>query len=286
MVVVFSRRRATQNKRMRKTYPHSQTPTPDMVLSALWRREILKFVRDRSRVVGALVQPLAFWVLLGMGFAGSFRMPGAAEGAEAVGYAAFLLPGIVALVVLFTAIFSTISVVEERHSGFLQAALVAPVPRTRFALGTALGGATLALAQALLFFLAAPLVGIVPSLAGVAVLLVVAGLLALGFTALGIAIAWRTETTRGFHAVMMLLLMPLWFVSGAAFPAEGAAPVLRALVYANPVTYAVDALRHGLYLPGEVPLAVAPLWVSVAVTAGFAAAMLAFAVATVRRTLY
>jgi ABC-2 type transport system permease protein len=257
-----------------------------MVLTALWKREILKFVRDRSRVVGAVMQPLAFWALLGMGFAGSFQMPGASEATTTLGYAAFLLPGIVALVVLFTAIFSTISVVEERHSGFLQAALVAPVPRPSFALGTALGGTTLALAQAALFVLAAPLVGLSLTLPGVLLALLVAALLALAFTALGIGIAWRTATTRGFHAVMMLVLMPLWFVSGAAFPVEGAAPVLRALVYANPVTYAVDALRHALYLPSEAPLTVAPLLTSLGITAVFAGLMLAFAVATIRRPLF
>ena len=94
---------------------------------ALWNREIIKFVRDRSRVIGALLQPLGFWMLLGFGFSGTFRMPGGED--AGVPYLEYLFPGIVALILLFTAIFSTISVVEDRQEGFLQAALVAPAPR-------------------------------------------------------------------------------------------------------------------------------------------------------------
>ena len=251
---------------------------------ALWRREILKFVRDRSRVVGALVQPLGFWLLLGLGFQRSFQMPGVA-GSD-VGYLEFFFPGIIALMILFTAIFSTISVVEERKTGFLQAALVAPVGRSALALGTALGGTTLALIQGLLFFLLIPLLGLSFSWTGIALFLVVGLLTGLAFTSLGVAIAWRMETTRGFHAIMNLVLLPLWFLSGAFFPIEGAAPVLQAVMRVNPVTYAVDGLRYALYGPAEATLASVPLGLALAVTAGFALAMLALAVQTIRRPLF
>ena len=130
------------------------------VVRALWLREITKFLRDRSRLVGALVQPLGFWVLLGLGFYGTFQMPGTAPGASEVGYLEYLYPGIIALILLFTAIFSTISVVQERQEGFLQAALVAPVPRTTIVLGLVSGGTTLAVAEAALFLLLAPLLGV------------------------------------------------------------------------------------------------------------------------------
>lgn len=250
-------------------------------IGALTAREMLKFVRDRSRVLGAVAQPLALWLLLGLGFQGTFRPPAGMdlEG----GYVVFLFPGILALVLLFTAIFSTISVVEERTSGFLQAVMVAPASRTALVLGNALGGTLLATGQALLFLLALPLLNVTPTLGGLALLGAICILTGLGFTALGFAIAWRMDTTRGFHAVMNLVLLPLWFLSGAMFPIEGAAPILRGLVWANPVSYAVSGLRHGLY-DGTAALA-GPV-VCLAVTAGFAILMVGLAVWQVRQPFY
>ena len=252
-------------------------------IGALTGREILKFVRDRSRLLGAIAQPLALWLLLGLGFQGTFRPP--AGSAIEGGYVDFLFPGILALVLLFTAIFSTISVVEERTSGFLQAVLVAPTPRTALVLGNALGGTVLATGQALLFLFAVPLLNVTPTLGGITLLAAICVLTGLAFTALGFAIAWRMDTTRGFHAVMNLVLLPLWFLSGAMFPVEGAAPVLRALVWANPVSYAVSGLRHGLQA-GAAPAAMAGPLVCLAVTAVFAALMVGLAVWQVRQPFF
>lgn len=251
-------------------------------VAALWKREILKFVRDRSRLIGALAQPFGFWLLLGLGFQGTFRMPGA----EGVGYMEFLFPGIVALILLFTAVFTTINIVEERQSGFLQAALTAPAARATLVLGNTLGGTTLAVVQAALFVALAPLVGLTPDAAGLALILAASIFTALAFTTLGFLIAWHMDSTRGFHAVMNLFLLPLWFLSGAAFPAEGASAVLRWLIRLNPVSYAVDALRQGLYgsaLP-TAPLA-APA-TDLLVCGGFAAVLLALAVWRARRPLF
>src|SRR5439155_1729630 len=128
-----------------------------LAVATLWRREVIRFVRQRSRLLGALVQPLVFWALLGGGLSPSFRPPGAPVGAS---YLAYLYPGILALVLLFTAIFATISTVEDRHSGFLQGVLVAPVSRTAIVVGQALGGTTLAVGQGLAFLALAPLAGI------------------------------------------------------------------------------------------------------------------------------
>lgn len=240
-------------------------------------------MRDRSRVAGALLQPLGFWLLLGLGFQGAFQMPGG----RGTGYLEFLFPGIVMLVVLFTAIFSTISVVEERREGFLQAALVAPVPRIGLALGNALGGTLLAAAQALLFLLAAPLAGLPVTMGGLIFALGVCVLTGLAFTALGFAVAWQMESTRGYHAVMNFLLLPLWLLSGAPFPAEGAAPVLRWLIYLNPVSYAVSGLRQALYgFSAAAPEALAAPGVCLAATAAFAVLMLALAARQVRRPLF
>lgn len=252
-------------------------------IGALTGREMLKFVRDRSRVLGALAQPLALWLLLGLGFQNTFQPP-QAGGEES--YVAFLFPGILALVLLFTAIFSTISIVEERTSGFLQAVMVAPTPRTALVLGTALGGTLLATGQALLFLVALPLIGLSPGLLGVAMVAAICLCTGLAFTALGFAIAWRMDTTRGFHAVMNLFLLPLWFLSGAMFPVEGAAPVLQGLVWANPVSYAVSGLRHGLHGFAEGPATLAGPGVCLAVTAGFAALMIGVAVWQVKRPFF
>jgi ABC-2 type transport system permease protein len=252
-------------------------------IGALTAREMLKFVRDRSRVLGALAQPLALWLLLGLGFQNTFQPP---QGSVGGSYGAFLLPGILALVLLFTAIFSTISIVEERTSGFLQAVLVAPTPRTALVFGTTLGGTLLATVQALLFLGALPLIDLSPGVAGVGMIVAVCLLTGLAFTALGFAIAWRMETTRGFHAVMNLFLLPLWFLSGAMFPVDGAAPVLQVVMWGNPVSYAVSGLRHGFHGFADTPAALAGPGVCLAVTGAFAVLMTGLAVWQVRRPFF
>ena len=253
-------------------------------IHALWYREIIKFVRDRSRVIGALLQPLGFWVLLGFGFGGTFRMPGAEE--AGVPYLEYLFPGIVTLILLFTAIFSTISVVEDRQKGFLQAALVAPASRVSIVLGNVLGGATLAVIQALLFLVLAPLVGLTPSIIGLAIITVGALLTAIGFTALGFIMAWRLATTRGFHAVMNLVLMPMWFLSGAVFPVEGAPAVLRVVMHLNPAFYGLELLRAGFYWSSEAASPIEVIGTNLLLTTLFAVVALSVATWTVRRPLY
>jgi ABC-2 type transport system permease protein len=249
---------------------------------ALWWREIIRFLRQRSRLVGAFAQPLLFWVLLGGGFSASLRPPGAAP---ELGTMAYFYPGIIGLVLLFTAIFSTIAVVEDRKSGFLQGVLVAPIARSRIVLGQALGGTTLALLQGVLFLALAPLVGIrLGATAVIAVVLVIAAI-AFALTSLGLVIAWRMESTQGFHAIMNLILMPIWLLSGAFFPAAGAAGWLGWLMQLNPLTYGMAALRRCLYL--DAPTAVGPipaLGPSLAVTLLFCAVAFASATAVARRS--
>lgn len=246
---------------------------------ALWKREIIKFVRDRSRVAGAVLQPLLVWLLLGFGFQESFRLPGA----EDVPYLEFLFPGIIALIALFTSIFSTISIVEERKSGFLQAALAAPVARSSIVLGTTLGGTSLALVQALLFAAMLPALGRTPSITGSLLFLAVTACIGIAFTSLGICMAWKTRTTRGFHALMNLFLVPLWALSGAFFPLSGTPAVLNWIIRFNPVSYGVDALRQTVYLPAAAPVILADLPVSLGITAAFALVMFTVAVRVVRK---
>lgn len=252
-------------------------------VAALWKREILKFVRDRSRLIGAMAQPLGFWLLLGLGFRDTFQLPNAPAD---IGYLEYLFPGILLLLVLFTAIFSTISIVEERQNGFLQAALVAPTPRFALVLGNTLGGTTLALLQAIPFLFLLPLIDLAPSVVGLGLALVFIIATGLAFTALGLIMAWRLETTRGFHAVMNVFLMPLWFLSGAVFPLEGAHPALQALMHANPVTYAVSGLRTALYLPQPDPLSVLALPYTLVISLVFAGLLLLLAAWTIRQPIY
>lgn len=210
---------------------------------ALARREFVRFSRQPSRVVGAVLPPVLAWLLLGFGFGSSFRQPGAAA---AGGYLAYFLPGTIALVVLFAAIFSTISVIEDRSEGFLQGVLVSPVAPSSIVLGKLMGGTALALLQGALLLPVAPFLGAPLGLARLAAAFGVLALLALALTGLGFFIAWSLESTQGFHAVMNLFLIPMWLLSGSFFPVTGAPGWLRAAMTVNPMTYGVAALRRAL----------------------------------------
>jgi daunorubicin resistance ABC transporter membrane protein len=255
------------------------------IVGALVGRDLRRFFRQPSRVVGSLAQPLILWLVLGAGLSGSFR-PGAASGDGAgIGYLQYFYPGIVVLTMLFTAIFSTISVIEDRHHGFLQAVLAAPASRTALVLGKTLGGVAIASLQAGALLLLAPLAGFSlsemnwPLLVGV---LVLAGI---GFTALGFAMAWWIDSTQGYHAVMSVALIPLWMLSGAMFPPSAGSRVLGALMAADPMTYVVSAARRGFH-GGAVPpglVGSGSAVTDVVVVAAFAVLAVGAAVALCRR---
>ena len=207
----------------------------------LWVRDIVRFYRQRSRILGALGSPVLFWLLLGSGLGTSFRL--GSDTSRAGGYLEYFYPGTLALIVLFTAVFSTISVIEDRREGFLQGVLVAPVPRGSIVLGKILGGTTLAIMQAALFLLLAPVANVQLRLATMPSLAMVLGVMAFAVTGLGFLLAWSLDSAQGFHAIMNLFLIPMWLLSGAVFPAAGAAGWIRAVMLINPMTYGVSALR-------------------------------------------
>src|SRR5690349_7571797 len=209
--------------------------------SALARREVVRFLRQRNRVFGALVQPILFWAIFGAGLSPSFN-------SGAIGYSEYFFPGIIVLILLFTAIFATISIIDDRNTGFLQGVLVAPVPRSALIMGKVAGTTVLAVGQALLVTAAAPLLGMSIPLGGIAMSLPVLVLIAIALAGLGTWIAWRMDSTQGFHAIMMSFLMPMWLLSGAFFPPGGTPRWLSILVAVNPLTYSVALLRHALYL--------------------------------------
>jgi daunorubicin resistance ABC transporter membrane protein len=220
------------------------------VVGALVGRDLRRFFRQPSRVVGSLAQPLILWAVLGAGLGGSFRPGGASD----VSYLQYFYPGVVVLTMLFTAIFSTISVIEDRHHGFLQAVLAAPTSRTALVLGKTLGGVAIASLQAAALLLLAPLAGFSLAQIDWPLVVVVLPLSAIGFTALGFAMAWWIDSTQGYHAVMMVALIPLWMLSGAMFPPARTGGVVDTLMAFDPMTYTVSAVRrafHGGALPAS-----------------------------------
>ncbi len=248
---------------------------------SLVRREIVRFLRQRSRVTGALAQPVVFWLLLGGGLNASFRPAGVAA---TTSYVEYFFPGMIAMVLLFTAIFATIATVEDRREGFLQGVLVAPVGRWEIVLGQSLGGTCLAVLQGGLCLVLAPVLGIAMTWGSVLATLAIITLISVALTSLGLIIAWRMDSTQGFHAIMNLLLLPLWVLSGALFPASGAPAPLAWLMAVNPLTYGVAALRRSLYLAepaiaGPIP----ELLPALAVTFAFAAVTFAVATYTANR---
>lgn len=210
----------------------------------LWKREIVRFFRQPSRVAGAVGSPLVFWLLIGSGLSGSFRLPG---GPADLDYLEYFFPGTVVLVLLFAAIFSTISIIEDRHEGFLQGVLVAPVSRAAIVAGKVFGGATLAWLQGMAFLALAPLSGISLTAGSALAAAGVLAVLAVSMTAIGFAFAWVLDSVQGFHAIMNLVLVPMWLLSGAFFPLSGAPAWLSALMRLDPLTYGVAALRWVLY---------------------------------------
>jgi ABC-2 type transport system permease protein len=229
---------------------------------SLAQRELKRFFRQRSRIAGAIGQPVIFWILFGAGLRDSFTPPAWASGLQQpLTYQEYFLPGIAVLIVMFTAIFSTISIIEDRREGFLQGVLVAPAPRSVIVLGKLTGGTILAVLQAVLFIAIGPLlsmVGLSPELQielSVKQMLLAGGfitLISVELTAIGFLLAWPMNSTQGFHAVMSVLLMPMWLLSGAFFPG-GQSGWLSWIIRVNPLTYGVAGLRRLMY-SSELPV--------------------------------
>jgi len=215
-----------------------------LALYSLWIREIIRFFRQRNRVVGALGQPLLFWLFMGTGLNASFQPKLMAQD---VSYMEYFYPGILMMILLFTSIFSTFSIIEDRNEGFLQGILVSPAPRLSIILGKVFGGASIALIQALLFLIIAPFLGLKINFLILFYLILFLFLISVSLTSFGFCLAWRMDSMQGFHALMMLILLPMWFLSGAFFPLEGLPAFLQWLMRLNPLTYGLAAVRRLLY---------------------------------------
>jgi ABC-2 type transport system permease protein len=206
----------------------------------IWYRDVLRFVRDRTRVVTSLAQPLLFLFVFGGGLAPALNGVGGAN----LNFTQFMFPGILGMTVLFTSIFSAVSIVWDREFGFLKEVMVAPVSRVAVALGKVAGGSTVAMFQALIILVLAPVIGIRLTWDQILILIGLMLLLAAVMTAFGILIAARQRTMEGFQMIMQFLLMPMFFLSGALFPLRGVPLWMDALSTVDPVTYGVDPLRQ------------------------------------------
>ncbi len=248
------------------TLPAQTAPVSSGVLLpafTLWWRELVRFYRQRSRVIGVIASPLLFWLVIGSGFGTSFRA-GNAPGQQH--YLDYFYPGALIMIVLFTSIFAMMSLIEDRKEGFLLSVMVAPVPRSAIVLGKVLGGTTLSAIQGLIFLAFAPFVGVHMGFVDFLLVVFVVFLVSFALTSLGFAIAWPMDSTQAFHAIINLFLIPLWLLSGALFPLSGASGWLRLVMRLNPLTYGVEALRNLLYPESPTVL---PLPASIAALALF-----------------
>jgi ABC-2 type transport system permease protein len=249
----------------------------------LWWRDVVRFFRQPTRIAGALAQPILFWLVLGSGFSGSFQLPAGAA-SSGVGYMQYFFPGVLAMVLLFSAIFATITVVEDRQAGFLQSVLAGPGSRFAVVVGKCLGSATVALVQAGLFLFFAPFAGVSLAAVNVPLLFAVMALSALGLTAMGVSLAWWVSSSSGYHAVMSIVLIPMWVLSGAMFPLSGAGKVVGAIMTVNPMRFSVEGLRAALYGDGVTTLVSGASGASSALFLGlFAAGFFGLAAVSVSR---
>ena len=233
-------------------------------IGALWYREVLRYWREKSRIVSSLILPLLWLLVFGGGMRG-IQMPGIGN------YQTFMFPGILGMTLLFTSVWSGISVIWDREFGFLKEIMVAPVSRTSIVIGKALGSGTSAFIQGFIFLPLSFLVGVDLSPLSFAMLIPIMIIIAVGLVCVGLLIASLISSMEGFNFIMSLVIMPMFFASGALFPLSSAPEWLQALSYFNPLTYAVDVMRWAT-LPSNVTLL--PVYAEILILLGFAAAMI------------
>jgi len=262
----------------------------------IWYRDVLRYSRDRLRLLASLAQPLLFLLIFGTGLSSSLRgIGGGLAGAASINYVQFIYPGIIGMAVLFTSIFSAMSIVWDREFGFLKEVLVAPIDRSAIAIGKALGGSTQAMVQGMLLLVLAPIVGVTLTPLAVVELIPLIFVLAFALTSLGVVLAAGIKSMQGFQAVINFLMMPIFFLSGALFPLGNLPWWMTGLTRIDPAAYGIDPLRRVILGASGVPAAVTdrlgvtvggqtlPLMAEVGLVLAFGFVMLGIAIWSLRR---
>ncbi len=249
----------------------------------IWRREIIRYWRDKTRIVSSFFQPIMFLFIFGAGLASTLT-----QGNFGVDFVKFMYPGIIAMSVMGTAFFSTVSTVWDREFGFLKEILVAPIPRTSISIGKALGATTIASLQGLILLIIAPFIGVQLHILIVLQLFGLMILLSFAISGIGLLIASLMKTTETFGLVMQVLIFPMFFLSGAFFPLTNVPEWMTIISRINPLTYGVDAMRRTI-LSGEISqqvlgnLVINPLTVNIFFLLAFSAVMISAAVIAFNR---
>ena len=263
----------------------------------IWYRDLLRFWRDRLRLIGSLAQPLLFLIVFGTGLGSALGGGGGGfgGGGSSLNYTQFIFPGIIGMSILFSAIFGAMSIVWDREFGFLKEVLVAPIDRSAVAIGKALGGATQAMVQGLILLVLAPVVGVKLTVVSVVLVIAFSFLLAFSLSSLGVLIASRMKSMQGFQVIMNFLMMPIFFLSGSLFPLQGLPDWMTVLTRTDPASYGMDPLRRVMLDGAGLPQAalnqlsltigdyVLPIWLEALVLLAFGLVALAFAVVAFRR---
>ncbi len=222
----------------------------------IWYRDLLRYWRDRWRLVASLAQPLLFLIVFGSGLSSALGRGTLFGTSGGISYIQFMYPGIIGMAILFTAIFGAMSIVWDREFGFLKEVLVAPIDRSAVAIGKALGSTTQAMIQGLILLVLAPFVGVKLSVVTVLTMIPLAAVLAFGLSSFGVALASSMKSLQGFQVVMNFLMMPMFFLSGALFPLTGLPGWMTVLTRLDPASYGIDPLRRVVLsnsgLPGAV----------------------------------
>ncbi len=212
------------------------------IVYTIWLRNLKRYLRSKSRVIGSLGMPMFFLLVLGFGLNSVVVLPGMEQG-----YIGFIIPGIVSMSVLFTSVFSGIQIIWDKQFGFLKETLVAPVSRLEIMLGQTLGGASTAVIQGVIILALSGVMGLKNvTIPGLAIAFVFMALIGISFTAFGIAIASRMEDMHGFQLIMNFVIFPIFGLSGALFPIDSLPETIRSLTLLDPLTYGVEGIRYGL----------------------------------------
>jgi ABC-2 type transport system permease protein len=234
-----------------------------LTAAALARRELIKFWREKARLAGFAAAPLLFWMVVSAGFNDFARFYG----------------GSIALALMFSAVFSNMTLIDDRKDGFLAGVLVTPAPRSGIVLGKVIGAATLAWLQSLVFLFFLPLTGLKPGFFGVLAMLAILAVISLLFTLVGFLCAWRMPSTQAFHGVVNMLLMPMWMLSGSLFRFEEAHPFMQWAMRLNPMSYGISLLNIALGANASFPLLL-----SIGILLGWTLALFAFALIWVEKS--